>query len=99
MLKHIILASAIGLVATPAVADPDKDESGMGRSEWRDDRRMEIATTAGAAIMGTAETYQLVTCRRQANAGSGFPIGLQVNSRHQLAAAGQSARRIAMGAA
>jgi len=39
MLKHIILASAIGLVATPAIADPDKDESGNGRSEWRGDDR------------------------------------------------------------
>ncbi len=39
MLRHIMLASAIGLVATPALADPDKDESGHGRSEWRDDHR------------------------------------------------------------
>jgi hypothetical protein len=38
MLKYIILASAVGLMATPAFADPDKDESGNGR-EWRDDRR------------------------------------------------------------
>jgi len=39
MLKHIILASVVAALATPAFADPDKDESGKGRSEWRQDRR------------------------------------------------------------
>lgn len=40
MLKHILFASAVGLMATAAFADPDKDESGKGRVEWRgDDRR------------------------------------------------------------
>lgn len=38
MLRQILFASAVGLVATPAMADPHKDESGHGRSEWRDDR-------------------------------------------------------------
>jgi len=38
MLKQLMLASALGMLATPAFADPDKDESGNGRAEWRDDR-------------------------------------------------------------
>jgi hypothetical protein len=42
MLKHVLLAGALALVGSPAIADPDKNESGHGAyREWdrHDDRR------------------------------------------------------------
>jgi hypothetical protein len=69
MLKSLFLAGAFALIASPALADPDKDESGKGSYRiWdrRDGDGIAIGESATGIITDATPTaFPVGICRRR----------------------------------